>query len=86
MILEKELWNEETEFPCNIFLGRLNLLELILCDHRALVPRSETEQLVEHIIKRVDSGFDGTIVDLGTGTGAIVFLCASIFALLGNWY
>ena len=75
--IRKGIVERGNRIPCNIFLGRLNLLELIFyVTVGALVPESETEQLVEHIIKRVDSGFDGTIVDLGTGTGAIVFsLC-----------
>ena len=75
--VRKGIVERGNRIPLQHILGSVEFAGInIICDHRALVPRSETEQLVEHIIKRVDSGFDGTIVDLGTGTGAIVFsLC-----------
>ena len=38
------------------------------CDRRALIPRPETEGLVEAALARVNSG---TAADIGTGTGAI---------------
>ncbi|MGH7524558.1 MAG: peptide chain release factor N(5)-glutamine methyltransferase [Gemmatimonadales bacterium] len=38
------------------------------CDRRALIPRPETEGLVEAALARVHSG---TAADIGTGTGAI---------------
>lgn len=41
-------------------------------DHRVLVPRGDTETLVEHVLKYINS-LDGEIrvLDLGTGSGAI---------------
>lgn len=45
---------------------------LINCDSRALIPRQETERLVEIVMERVGDSFAGKILDLGTGSGAIV--------------
>lgn len=36
-----------------------------------LIPRGETEELVQLAIKRLGRDFDGTIIDIGTGSGAI---------------
>ena len=44
----------------------------IKVDSRALIPRPETELLVEYICHRLGKDFSGKIADLGTGTGAII--------------
>jgi release factor glutamine methyltransferase len=46
----------------------------LACDRRALVPRPETEGLVELALLRVR---EGVAVDVGTGTGAIALSLAS---------
>ena len=54
------------------------------CDNRALIPRPETETLIEHILCRVPKSFDGKILDLGIGSGAILFaLCSSLGSASG---
>jgi release factor glutamine methyltransferase len=66
--------------PLQHILGNVNFAGLtIKCDKRALIPRPETETLVEHILQRIHPSFDGTIVDMGTGSGAILAaLCSSL--------
>ena len=66
--------------PLQHILGSVNFAGLVLkCDGRALIPRPETETLVEHILHRLPPSFDKAILDIGTGTGAILAaLCSSL--------
>jgi release factor glutamine methyltransferase len=51
-------------------------LELIVNQH-TLIPRPETELIVEKILDLTNKDFNGTILDLGTGSGAIALSIAS---------
>jgi release factor glutamine methyltransferase len=60
--------------PLQYVLGRWAFRHLdLMVDQRVLIPRPETEQLVEIVLSFIKSRPDTqhTIVDLGTGTGAI---------------
>ncbi len=46
------------------------------CDGRALIPRPETEELVERLLKRF-TGRGGSILDMGAGSGVIGLTLAS---------
>lgn len=65
--------------PIQYVLGRWPFRTLdLLCDQRVLIPRPETEQVVEVALVELDrvllarhGDHDGVVVDLGTGSGAI---------------
>ena len=48
----------------------------IKCDTRALVPRPETEELIDMAKDRLKDNASPFIVEVGTGTGAIAIACA----------
>jgi release factor glutamine methyltransferase len=43
----------------------------LLCHEGVLVPRADTEALVEAVLARLPAGFDGFVADVGAGTGAV---------------
>ena len=49
---------------------------IIKCDTRALVPRPETEELVDMAKKSLEGVSAPFVVEVGTGTGAIAIACA----------
>ena len=64
--------------PLAYVLGSWSFYGLELrCDPRALVPRPETEVLVERCLALLDGSGAPAIVDVGTGTGAIALALAA---------
>ncbi len=66
--------------PLQYILGTAEFMGLELkCDARALIPRPETEELAELLIKRFASQPHASVLDLGTGTGALALALAKAF-------
>ena len=71
--------------PIQYVLGRWAFRSLdLLCDRRVLIPRPETEQVVDHALAELDrvllsrhGDHEATAVDLGTGSGAIALALAT---------
>jgi len=73
--------------PIQYVLGEWDFRTLTLsCDRRALIPRPETEELVTRVLsflaegRSTDDREPPFIVDVGTGTGAIILSLAAEFA------
>ncbi len=66
--------------PVQYITGETDFYGLKLkVDRRALIPRPETEQLVEHVVAARASRPPTRILDLGTGSGAIALALAQAF-------
>ena len=72
----KRLQNHE---PFQYILGETFFYDLLIrCDERALIPRPETEELVDWIISSLNSTQKYAVLDICTGSGCIALALKSI--------
>jgi release factor glutamine methyltransferase len=72
--------------PLQYVLGRWGFRALeVRVDRRALIPRPETEVVVEHALATIDALDARIAIDLGTGSGVIALSLASERARLDVW-
>lgn len=63
--------------PIQYILGQAGFMGMeLICDERALIPRPETEELVDWVLGEAQPG--DKIIDIGTGTGAIALALSFI--------
>ncbi len=63
--------------PLQYILGKTSFCGLeIQCAPGALIPRPETEYLVERVVDELKTMVPGTLADIGTGTGCIALACS----------
>ena len=80
-VLRTMVARRATREPLQHIIGDTSFRGFIIkCDRRALIPRPETESLVDmaaECLKGIENPF---IVEIGTGTGAIAIACAKEIA------
>lgn len=64
--------------PLQHIIGDVEFYGLdIKCDARALIPRPDSETIVDTALELLPKDFSGTIADLGTGTGCLLLAILS---------
>jgi release factor glutamine methyltransferase len=64
--------------PLQHILGETEFFGLNLkCSPAALIPRPESEVLIEKVLDTLEKESPGTLVDVGTGTGCLALTCAT---------
>lgn len=64
--------------PLQHILGKTSFYGLELkCDHRALVPRQDSETVVDVCLELIDTDSNQSIADIGTGSGCILLALLS---------
>lgn len=78
LLLEYAVAQRASGVPLQYVIGRWEFCGLeVALERGILIPRPETEELVEAVLARVPPATRGKAVDLGTGTGAIAIAIAS---------
>ncbi|MBP3302434.1 MAG: peptide chain release factor N(5)-glutamine methyltransferase [Opitutales bacterium] len=81
-LLRERVMRRARREPVQYIVGDTDFRNLTLkCDSRALIPRPETEELVDFVLEKLNTqkpaGTPVRVLDLGTGTGAIALSVAT---------
>lgn len=77
--VKRILFELASDTPLQYALGEWDFCNITLaCDARALIPRPETELLAHAAIAQISRCEKPIVVDLGTGTGALALVLASV--------
>jgi len=75
-----------TRFPLQYLFGEVDFCGLTLrTTPAALIPRPETEGLVERVLRFLEPGAEGPVLDVGTGSGCIALALAAARPRLRVW-
>lgn len=76
-ILTVILQSLEADTPVEYIVGKADFYRRsFIVNKNVLIPRSDTEPLVEHALTTLKTSPDTTIIDCGTGSGAIIITLA----------
>lgn len=80
VVLRERMKRRAAREPLQYILGTTPFMGLnLLTDPRALIPRQETEELADLLIRRFEGSPPASVLDLGTGTGALALALAKAF-------
>ncbi len=73
-------------YPLAYLLGEKDFWDMTLkVTEDTLIPRSDTETLIEVAIQLLPANFSGNLIDLGTGSGAIAIAMSRVFPQASIW-
>ncbi len=84
--LKKDIQKLADGYPLAYLLGEKDFWDMTLkVTEDTLIPRSDTETLIEVAIRLLPDNFSGNLIDLGTGSGAIAIAMSRVFPKANIW-
>ena len=78
--LDIVLKNIQNGYPIQYAIGYVNFFgNRIIVNENVLIPRYETEFLIDLVRKNLDKEYSGNIIDIGSGSGCISISLAKLF-------
>ncbi len=84
--LKKDIQKLADGYPLAYLLGEKDFWDMTLkVTEDTLIPRSDTETLIEVATQLLPANFSGKLMDLGTGSGAIAIAMSRVFPKANIW-